>query len=262
MPESDDGFLSEPFDNVINTVRSKYVAQRTLLLRTNRFAVAIQHALVIHHGNNLEFYAAVLFARTLATVQGAALLLERGLVAQARTLLRMALETLFKLGAIANKPTLMDELIEGVAFERKRLAKNMQLWKDPELRKVADAEAASGRLQPFLDSPASGVTTFALAEAAGLEDWYRSLYMLLSWPAHGAPKDLDRHVVVDSNQNLMGFQNEPELEKQYSSWFYSIEILLRALTALGKIFPNVHEGQIEHYHVELRALVQEQEGKL
>lgn len=73
MSESEDGFLSEPFDNVINTVRSKYAAYRTLLLRTNRFAVAIQHALVIHHANNLECYAAVLFARTLATVQGTAI---------------------------------------------------------------------------------------------------------------------------------------------------------------------------------------------
>lgn len=260
MSESEDGFLSEPFDNVVNTVRSKYAAYRTLLLRTNRFAVAIQHALVIHHANNLECYAAVLFARTLATVQGTALLLERGLVAQARTLLRMALETLFALGAIANKPTLMDKLIEEHAVEQKRLAKNMQLWKDPELRKVADAEAASGRLHPFLDSPASGVTTLTLAEAAGLEDWYRTLYTILSWSVHGAPKDLDRHVVVDSNQNPIEFRNEPEIEEQYSSWLYSIEILLKALTALGKIFPNIHERQIEHYSAELQALVQKQES--
>lgn len=172
----------------------------------------------------------------------------------------MALEMLFALGAIANKPALLDKLIEGHAVEQKRVAKNMQLWKDPELRKVADAEAASGRLQPFRESPASGVPTFTLAEAAGLEDWYRTLYMILSWSVHGAPTDLDRHAVVDSNQNLIEFRNEPELEEQHSSWLYSIEMLLKALTALGKIFPNIDERQIEHYSAELRALAQEQEG--
>lgn len=57
---------------------------------------------------------------------------------------------LFAVTAIAKEPAVVDESIEGHAAEQKRAAHNSQLWRHPELKQIADAEIASGRLQPLL----------------------------------------------------------------------------------------------------------------
>lgn len=245
---NESGFLAEELDHVRAAVREKYADWRKLLLRANHLAVANQHSVVIHLESNLERYAAVLYARTLATTQAAVLLLEVGLVSQARALLRSAMEAFFALSAIAKDPAVVNKLIEGHVAEQKRAARNMRRWQHRDLKQIAEAEIASGRLEQFLASDASGLTTFDLAQKAGLEDWYRTVYMVYSWSVHGAGTDLNRHAVRGADGVLEAFRNEPEVDGQESSWMCAIELLLKGTTALGVIFPNVEQGPIsEHY---------------
>lgn len=254
MSQAEDGFLTESLDYVRAVVRQKYTDLRSLLSRVNRLAVANQHSITIHTDNNVERYSAALFARTLATIQAGIILLETGLVPQAGILLRGALETYFALAAIAKDPKVVDELIKGHTAEQKRAARNVLQWQHPELKKIADAEAASGRLQPFLASSATALSTFDLAQKAGLEDWYRTVYMVLSWSVHGAAVDLDRHVVVGENGSVAEFRNEPEVDDQESSWLCAIEILLKAVTALSTVFPGVDQDPLEQQYAEARTL--------
>jgi hypothetical protein len=249
-----DGFLSESLDHVRSHVREKYAAWCGLLMRVNQLALANQHAIVIHTDSNVERYSAVLFARTLATTQASTLLLEAGLVSQARVLLRSALETLFALAAIAKDANIVEKLIEGHFAEQKRFAKNAQLWQDDELKKIAEAETVSGQLQSVLNSSATALSTFDLAQKAGLEDWYRTVYMVFSWPVHGAAVDLNRHVVISGDGNVEAFRNEPEVDDQESLWLCGIEVLLKAIAALATTFPNVDQGSMEQYYVEARNL--------
>lgn len=254
MSDAVDGFLAVSIDHVRSHVREKYAEWRDLLMRVNRLAVANQHAIVIHTDSNIERYTAVLFARTLTTTQASALLLEAGLVSQARVLLRSALETLFALAAIAKDANVVEKLVEGHAAEQKRVARNLQLWQDTELKKIADAEVASGRLQSILDSSATGLSAFDLAQKAGLEDWYRTVYMVFSWPVHGAAVDLNRHVVIGDDGNVTEFRNEPEVDGQESSWMCAIEVLLKAIAALATIFPNVDQSPMAQQYAEAHGL--------
>ena len=254
MSEVEEGFLAEPFEHVRIQVREKYAAWRDLLRRVNRLAVKNQHEVVIHTDDNVERYAAVLFARTLSTTQASTLLLDVGLVPQARVLLRSALETLFALTAIANDPGVVDKLIEGHTAEQRRVARSMRLWQHPELKRIADAEAASGRLRFFVDSPATGLSTFDLAQKAGLEDWYRTVYMVFSWPVHGAAVDLNRHVVIGEDGDAKEFRNEPEIDGQESSWMCAIEVLLKAIAAFATVFPDVDQSQMAQQYADAHAL--------
>jgi len=256
MSKADDGFLTEPFDHVREEVRQKYADWRSLLVRVNRLAVDNQYSIEIQLDSNVERYAAVLFARTLATTQASILLLEVGLVPQARTLLRSALETHFALAAIAKEDRVVDKLIEGHAAEQKRVAKNFGHLQHTELKQIADAEIASDRLQPFLASSETALSTLDLAKKAGLEHWYRTVYTDLSWSTHGAAVDLDRHVVVGEDGNEAEFRNEPEVEDQESSWLCAIEILLKATTALAAVFPNVDQSPLEQGYADLRKLAE------
>ncbi len=254
MSDAIDGFLAASLDGVRSHVREKYTAWRDLLLRVNRLAVASQHSIDIHTDSNVERYSAVLYARTLTTTQASILLLEIGLVSQARILLRSALETLFALGAIAKDQNVVDNLVEGHAAEQKRAARNIELWQHSELKKIADAERASGRLQSILNSSGTALSTFDLAQKAGLEDWYRTVYMVFSWPVHGAGVDLNRHVVVGEDGNTTEFRNEPEVDGQESSWMCAVEVLLKAIQALAAVFSNVDQGPIEKHYADAQRL--------
>ena len=207
MQTFEQGFLTDSIDELRYTIRTKYSEWRHLLLEVNRVSVQTQHTIDIHYEDNRERYAAVLFARTLSTTQASVLLLERGLIPQARALMRAALETIFALAAIAEDPAVVERLLETHRNEQQRAAKNIRLWKDPILREISDAEEASGRLQPFLDSNANGISTFEFAQKAGLEDWYRTVYMIFSWSVHGAAIDLERHVVMAPNGDVTQFMS-------------------------------------------------------
>ena len=119
------GFLSGAAEGVRDEVRARYSEWRTVLLRTTEHAVSVQHELVVHVDDQREVFAAALFARLIASCQAAVILLERGLVAQARCVLRPALEALFALAAIAEKPELVARLIESHEAEQRRAAKNL-----------------------------------------------------------------------------------------------------------------------------------------
>jgi hypothetical protein len=132
----------------------------------------------------------------------------------------------------------------------------MGLWKSPHLKKIADAET----LQSFLESPANTISAFDLAKEAGLEDWYRTVYMIFSWPVHGAATDLDRHVVLGPDGEVSEFKNEPELEGQETEWMCCIELLLKALTFLAKIFAEVDQEQVDRLYSEAHALHRKSKG--
>lgn len=260
MANWQDGFLSEPVDHVVDMIRDRYSAWRELLYRVNRLAVATLHALDIHLDSDVERYSSILFARIVSTVQSAVILLERGLVPQSRILLRSALEALFQLGAIACDGTVVDGLIEAHANEQRRAAKYVLRWQNEELRQVAEKELSSEVLQSFINSHASTLSVATLAKKAGFEDWYHTLYMVLSWPTHSAAIDLERHVVRDSDGELLAFCNEPEVDGQENSWACATELLMKSILALAEIFPNLEKNEVESCYADARSLLEKVEG--
>jgi len=202
----------------------------------------------------------VLLRFCLTTVEASILLLEIGLIPQARVLLRAAMETLFSLAAIAKEPSVVDRLIEGHAAEQKRAARNVGLWTNPELKQIAESQVASSQLESILASSATALSTFDLAQKAGLEEWYRTVYMVFSWSTHGALIDLDRHTVMGEDGNVVEFRNEPEIEDQESSWICAIEILLKATIALAAIFPSIDQSPVEKHYADAKSLARKFEG--
>jgi hypothetical protein len=175
-------------------------------------------------------------------------------VPQARTLFRSAIESLFTLTAIAKDSNFLDDLLAHHVAEQRRFAKNVRRWQHPELKTIAESEMASGRLQKYLDSNGRQLTTEEIARRAGLEDWYRTVYMVFSWSTHGAAMDLDRHAVVGDDGQILELRNEPETEDQDSSWLCAVEILLEAASSLSVIFKGIDKAKLEQCYAEAHAL--------
>ncbi len=157
------GFLSEPFDGVRHQVRLNHKSWYTLLHEVNTPAIEIQHQITVHSSEPRELFGAVLFSRILSCSQAAVILLEHGLVSQARCVLRSALEALFSLGAIASKPELVNRLNDAHKAEQRRAAKNIGLWQHPNLKIVAEEQRSSGKLAEILSDNSTLISTFELS---------------------------------------------------------------------------------------------------
>ena len=112
--------------------------------------------------------AAAHFARILASVQSAVILLERGLLSQAKAVLRMALESLFALAAIHMKPELAVPMAMTQLADKRTIADRMLQWSAPELKAEVAAHADEAELKILIGSRARELKTFELAQAAGM----------------------------------------------------------------------------------------------
>ena len=247
------GFLSEAIDSVKIEVRERYHDWYSLLLRVNEYCVDAQHSAEVDPSDSRSLLAAAHFARLLASVQSAVILLEPGLLSQAKSVLRMALESLFALAAIHIKPELAVTLAMSQQADKRTIADRILRWSDPELRAAVAARIDEAELRTQLESKARELKTFELAKAAEMQDWYLSLYSILSFPTHGAVSDLIAHLVINESGQVIALKNEAEVDKQMAAWAYAVEIEIRAAESFSAIF-GLNSESVATYRTELRVL--------
>lgn len=251
LPES--GFLAEAARSFRQVVHRELTGSVSLFYRTNAVAVELQHSVQVGRTSLPQALASILFARTIASVQASALLLEHGMPTQARMTLRAALETLFQLAAIATNPEVAQDLLASHEADRRTIADRIRQWQDPALRAAISGAITESELDAMLESKAKGVNIFALAKSAGLEDWYHSIYTLLSFAAHGKVSDLHVHVVADADGEPAEFKSEPTLDDQDSTWGWAVEAELCAMHHLATFF-GLDTHDVEALRAELQAL--------
>jgi Family of unknown function (DUF5677) len=253
------GFLSEPFDDVRMAVREQYASWRSLLMQLNAQCVASQHEFAINPDAPRDLLGGTLFARTLTSTQASIILLEHGLLAQAKTVLRSALESLFALAAIEAKPELALPLAQSQEANKRSLADKVLQWKSVELKASRSAQIDEAQLREMASSRTRVFNTAQLADAAGMMDWYHSIYALLSFPVHASVSDLVSHLVTDGHGNVTELKNEPDVEGQEFTWALAIEIQIRAAIAVSGIFGN-NTVDVQTHKDSLRALVSKLKG--
>jgi len=229
-----DGFLSEAVRNLRTEAHAASPDLVTMLYSFNRLAVQLMHEVQVHPEKSEEVVGAVLYARTVQSTQAAVLLLEHGLPSQAQTVLRSALETLFPLAAMAKDPRVATELIASHNADRRTLADRIKQWKHPDLR--AAVPLTDAELDAIVKSPARATNIFATAKLAGMEDWYHTLYTIMSFAAHSKMSDLDKHAVADADGALQGLQSEPIVEGQGKVWLWVVEVQLAAMRSTAQLF--------------------------
>ena len=248
------GFLSEPLDEVRNAVQIQYADYRRVLLRINEQCMSTQYELHIDVDKPRDLLGGALFSRTLASSQAAILLLEYGLITQARTVLRSALESLFALAAIEAKPELALPLARSQEANKRSIADKALQWQDADLKASLSARIDINNPKIAETNRTRDFGTAELAKAAGMMDWYLSIYALLSFPAHATVSDLVSHLVTDADGNITHLKNEPELEGQESTWAFAIEIQIRAAKAVCGLFA-IKTIDIASHENDLRNLI-------
>lgn len=155
----------------------------------------------------------LIYARAVTSYQAAILLIERGLPADARTIARSFLETVMHFGAATNDPEFHKRLVAADRKHKENIA-NPLLKMGGDKSGLDDTEIE--KLQAWLANPnapkAEKLPIEKLMQTMELGDIYDTYFRGFSGDAaHTTILSLQRHCIVDEEQNLSGTKWGPDM---------------------------------------------------
>lgn len=197
------GFLSSEMEGQRQIARAAYGAQFQACEAWSEKAIELLHAMNLNGKTAAVLFAAGFWIRCVRACQGGVLLAEMGMVPDALTLARSAVESLFHAVALVKNPDVLFRLAEQDQSEQVKQARGMlavptimgQLT--PERRKELEAliEASPKKPQAFGARDA--------AKEAGLLELYETMYRGFSrTAAHSTLASLDHEFVQEPDGSI------------------------------------------------------------
>lgn len=170
-----EGFLGTDAHHLVDAQRVAYPDLFTFADECS--ATAMKTILLPLVAGNIGVSVGVMFARCIAQYQGAIILAERGLTIESMLLTRALHETVFVLGALANKKVTPEELAVS-DFGNRRTIGNVML---PIVEK-AGLQEQKARLESFIteNEGAKTLSFWDMARLAGMQVVYDGIYRHLS----------------------------------------------------------------------------------
>jgi hypothetical protein len=213
MSINDEGYLSPDIAAWISKHRADNADWFALAGDLNRIAQCQLARLKVRDDDHQSLVVALCFMRSLSLFQGSIIMAERGMMAEARTLMRGCLETVFLMGAAQKQPDIGELLIQDDAHRREKIAK--KILSNHEVLTEED-RALEATLTEFVvmreNSGLKGtpLAIRAVAKMGGLEAVYDTYYAALSNDsAHPSLTSLRRHLSPDDN--APGFRWGPDV---------------------------------------------------
>ena len=171
----------------------------------------------IPRDDNQRLTISVLFVRAHKSFQAALILAEMGLISDARTVLRSAIEGAIALNALANDQKFLDQLINAHHFNQRKSAR--LLLNDPNYRtlcapeQIVEMEATINQVDAMETTANKKLSDINWCDVAvkHCKDLYQLLYRLLSSDGtHTTINAIHRHVAYDANDRITDLKIGPD----------------------------------------------------
>lgn len=219
------------------------VAKEVLLL-----AKIIIDDLAIDRENGLEVLTSLLFRRVVYGFEAVLLLTTHRLFTEARLQIRGILEALFSLRALWKQPDTVSDFVNNDVHRRIKLytnfGKTSKKFREQHLNGMSDDRIKEILLDLNRERSSPYLSMKSLSQKAGLYDLFLSHYAILSETAHHLAKDLERHVVVDKENNIIEFLIEDEATNESDILYPALDYTLMACHAINNIFGIDHNSEI------------------
>lgn len=189
------GFLSNEVDqNVVQRIRSEIESWFALAEKTNHALMRLAHdatGLAKTNSDDPKAVAVRVLLRSIGMFQGAVLLLERGMTAEARTLARNVLEGAFAVAALLKEPSKFISMLQEDSEKSRRMQAKFitdkQLVTDPlALSKLKELWSKPGRFDY--------INQKAVASGGVLIAQYVAYQRLSDDSTHVTARSLNRHI--------------------------------------------------------------------
>lgn len=202
-----EGFLCKELEQWKLDNKAKHSQGFALLEQINSEVMAVMVSRDLDHNG---IVASTLLARATQSYQGAILLLERGMEADARTLIRGCIESAIAMGGLAFDEKFLDSLTDSHVAKRVKLAR--EVLANNRLTGATDEEIKE--VQYFASENITGkrvnINWRDVAERVEMEDLYDEMYKEMSNDGtHVSFDSLYRHI---DKQSGTGINFEPKLD--------------------------------------------------
>jgi hypothetical protein len=237
-----EGFLSPEFSKTVAQIRRDHRAWFDMLNMCNRLAMDVLPCVKPGTSDNQKLLEAGLYGRAVQSFQAIALLGERGMSGDARTVLRSLCETVIVQRRTAQDARFVDKLVERHDYHRRTLG-NALLRDRPAMANM-DSEQVR-KLQAVIEEitaqyPAGRPTDINLADeaaTAGGTAMYNVIFRPTSGDAaHAGLNALDRHFAVDEKDKISGLRFGPDASELADTLSLAISLLLHVMDSAIESF--------------------------
>jgi len=248
MAFEDDGFLSPDLVDWMTATRHKFKEWFDLVESFNREAIKILFAIKPCQSRNQQLVPALLYRRALQSFQGAVLMAERGMIADALTLVRSCAETAVAIGGVAVDERFVDDLIG--AHDSHRLSYANVILNDPESLRELTSEQI-GNLQQVIAEVTGKykaphpqrIKWDQAARKAKMSALYDTIYRMTSGDAvHTTVLALNRRVQADDHGTIGHLTFQPDNRDLAVTLSFAANALLHAMEATHRVFPTMEIG--------------------
>jgi len=238
-----EGFLANQISQWIVKHRSENSEWFCLCEEINRFSHSTMLTMTIHNKYLPELIGASLYIRAMSNYQGIILMVERGMINEAKALLRCLLECTFAVVAIDKDKTIVNQFILEDKIQRRDYLKAYKRNKEMGIPH-AEGAPSMDEIETLLKDIESQITEGNikklskrdLAKKADLITIYDSAYKILSSTIHVNARDLEQYLELSESGEVKRLLWGPDVKKIDFILFTAAETMLFVLTAISHIF--------------------------
>ena len=228
MSFEENGFIGSSIQSWINKIHEDHAALFNVAVETNKLCQGSLSDINAHNEDPQELVIASLYIRILSNYQSIYIHCERGMMPEARIILRTMYEAIFILGAVVKDSKLALTYIKEHDKRRHEFIQKLKkLQEKPDNYDHAKLLELENALQEEIRQ-IEKFKTEDWAKRAGLYDVYLGAYTVLSGTVHVKISDLEQYTIEDEKGDIRDFKYGPDdtgIDITFSS---AIEFMLLA----------------------------------
>ena len=190
-----------------------------------------------------EIISACSLVRAMSNFQSIVILCELGLINEAKIILRCLVEAMFLMKAIAKDHDFSSKILDQNLLDDLKTARKVKIIIErkiinttqcPTLKEVNQKISDLKKL--IKDKGITKMQKINLANAAGLTDYYDTIYHILSGIVHINPKDLGQYLDLDKQGNVKEIKWGPDIDGTKEVLFAALELMVGVLESIASLF--------------------------
>ncbi len=257
MDFNEKGFLGTAIDEFSKSVQLQYARFFQLSHQINELAHAAKFELQVHNRDIQEYLAATLFLRLLSGFEATVILGTKGLLFEAKVVLRSVIETLFILKLLCKEQAFALEYLGSSKVQSLKWMNIAHESQDPNfesLRQYATPQVMEALGKEIEQRGLKKLEVEPIAKLGDLHHIYNTQYRLLSEQVHCLPISLDPFMVESQEGELTSFDWGPKHEDLDFILFTNIQMLFTALVPVTELFSVDKRGELKKIDDDLTAL--------
>jgi hypothetical protein len=248
------GFLSGDIGTWIEKHRQENKEYFDLSEGLNELSQSLMLQLEPKKDKEQEVIVSLLYCRVISHFQGVIILAERGMTSEARSIIRGLLDAVFACCALAKNQELVKDFINDDLCQRLKIVNSfMSLPKDVKRRhKTSNSKlkALAKEIQQEIDEKSvKPLTSEFLAQKAGMQGHYHTMFSLLSSSTHSRARDLERYFQdADGNKIPDEIIWGPDVSDVDNTLYQACECIFISTRVVLDLF------KIENYEIQIGSL--------